>query len=98
MTHLETSPEKSNSNYVFGLILDEARIHIHDLCDTHGGMSVTNNAENVIKEVNGMIPISGLTISYTDTQGQTDELLHNGESFTGFAAGGGRWINSEVGS
>jgi hypothetical protein len=91
MNEVETSPEKSRSNYTARLILSERRVHINDLCNEKGGMSVTNNAENVILEVGGMIPIFGLTISYTDTEGQTDELLHNGEKFTGFAPGRGRW-------
>jgi hypothetical protein len=89
--HVETSPVKSRSNYTFRLIESERRIHINDYCNELGGMSVTNNAENVVAEIDSIMPIFGLTISYTDTMGQTDELLHDGKLFSGFAPGRGRW-------
>lgn len=45
-------------------------------------MSVTNDAENVVKEV---VRIHGdLPVLYKDTEGQWDELRHEAGRFTGF--------------
>lgn len=45
-------------------------------------MSVTNDAEAVVAYILGLHP--GRRIVYKDTMDQWDELLHDGEKFTGF--------------
>lgn len=48
-----------------------------------GGMSITNDAEAVVKEVNSKYP--GMRIVYTDSMDEVDELLHTDGVFRGFA-------------
>lgn len=51
-------------------------------------MSVTNDAEAVVRDLhrNGML--SGQRLFYYDSEGQLDELKHDGSGvFTGFATG-----------
>lgn len=55
-------------------------VFIDDLCD--GRMSVTNDAENVVREVAKSFP--GRRVVYRDSDGNWDELLHAGGRFTGF--------------
>lgn len=55
-------------------------VHLIDLDD---GMSVTNDAENVVAEVFNAYP--NRRIVYRDTMGCWDELVHNHGIFTGFA-------------
>jgi hypothetical protein len=63
-----------------------AYVLIIDQCDvTPGKMSVTNTAEAVVKEL--LIAYPGHRIAYMDTEGQIDELRHDGVSFTGFGHG-----------
>lgn len=52
------------------------------LIDNGDGMSVTNNAENVVAEVFNQYP--NRRIIYRDTMGNWDELLHNHGIFTNF--------------
>jgi hypothetical protein len=100
-TITQFNPSMSRSRYRWTIHADK-RIHIDDLCDLPGqvqmrsafikdAMSVTNNAENVLKEINSVYPIAGLTITYQDTMGQIDELAHDGSEFTGFIPGRGKW-------
>lgn len=52
-------------------------------------LSVTNDAEFVVKELhgNGNLP-AGRQLFYIDSEGAKDELLHDGAGkFTGFKAG-----------
>lgn len=53
------------------------------IVDLDEGMSVTNDAENVVREVNAQRP--GYRILYRDTMGNWDELLHDNGIFQGFA-------------
>ena len=53
------------------------------LVDRDGPMSVTNDAEAVVKFINDMYP--GRRIIYCDTMGNWDELLHDNGRFTDFA-------------
>lgn len=49
-----------------------------------GVISVTNDAENVVKELHCRYP--GFRVIYQDTEGEWDELKHDGlGTFTGFA-------------
>lgn len=49
-----------------------------------GVISVTNDAENVVKELHNKHP--GARVIYQDTMGEWDELKHDGQgTFTGFA-------------
>lgn len=47
-----------------------------------GNRSVTNDAENVVKEINTLFP--GKRIIYKDSNGDWDELLHTDGRFEGF--------------
>lgn len=52
--------------------------------DEDGVISVTNDAENVVKELHNKYP--GARIIYQDTMGAWDELKHDSKgTFTGFA-------------
>lgn len=51
--------------------------------DLDGRVSVTNDAEAVVAEVLQDYP--GRKIHYYDTDGNLDELCHDGTKFTGFA-------------
>jgi hypothetical protein len=51
--------------------------------DNDVGMSVTNDAENVVADVLRQYPDH--RIIYRDTMGQWDELVHFNGKFTGFA-------------
>ena len=53
------------------------------IVDEDVGMSVTNDAENVVLEVLTRYP--NHRIIYRDTTGRWDELVHDNEKFTGFA-------------
>ena len=50
--------------------------------DNNGGMSVTNAAEIVVKDVYEFY--GDRRIVYRDSEGQWDELLHDHGRFTGF--------------
>lgn len=57
--------------------------------DNDGPVSITNAAECVVCEMlsNGRL-FPGQRLFYRDTDGQVDELAHDGIKFTGFAFGG----------
>lgn len=52
--------------------------------DTGEGMSITNDAENVVQEVHGEVGLSGRVLMYRDTEGRIDQLLHQDNRFTMF--------------
>jgi hypothetical protein len=54
------------------------------LVDRDGPVSVTNDAENVVAYVLERY-LKKPRILYKDTDGEWDELLHDGEKFTGFS-------------
>lgn len=60
-------------------------VHIIDL--NLGNMSVTNDAENVLAAIHKEIDLTGRTVTYTDSEGQVDQLLHEAGEFIGFAPG-----------
>lgn len=53
--------------------------------DTDTGVSITNDAEAVVYELVNVHKIGDKRIVYKDTMGNWDELLHDGDQFTGFA-------------
>ncbi len=56
--------------------------------DDGQGLSVTNNAENVVREIaQSSIKLEARRLFYRDTDGQYDELLHNNGRFGGFKPG-----------
>jgi hypothetical protein len=54
------------------------------LVDNDQGMSVTNDAEAVVEEVLSQYPVR--RIFYRDTQGEWDELRHDGTQFMSFGS------------
>ena len=74
------------SNAVFSFDeLDNGVIHIYD----HGTdeISVTNDAEDVLKLIHKTFNLTGKKVQYTDSEGRVDRLLHENGKFTGFAPG-----------
>lgn len=61
--------------------LTEDAVFIVD--DDNGGMSVTNAAEAVVKDIYEFY--GDRRIVYRDTMGEWDELLHNHGTFAGFS-------------
>lgn len=55
------------------------------LTDADGSVSITNDAEAVVAHVIPQLDAPSDRILYKDTTGQWDELMHNGQEFTGFA-------------
>jgi hypothetical protein len=53
------------------------------LVDHDGAVSITNDAENVVRDVNRSHP--GYRIIYRDTDGNWDELKHTAGEFQSFA-------------
>lgn len=64
-------------------------VWIEDLCY---GLSVTNDAENVVHDLQHDFP--GYRVIYRDTDGRWDELLHARGRFLGFAPAPG--LNPEM--
>ncbi len=64
---------------------DDGSVHITDL--NLGQMSVTNDAENVIEAIHKVIDLTGREVTYTDSEGQVDRLIHENGEFLGFAPG-----------
>lgn len=58
-------------------------VHIVDRDD--GSLSITNDAEEVVRHLLRLFPSH--RFFYTDTDGQVDELQHDGTRFTGFNPG-----------
>lgn len=66
------------------------------IVDQDVGMSVTNDAENVVAFVYDRHP--GRRIIYRDTNGDWDELLHQDGKFCGFKAYGEALPNARIAS
>lgn len=73
---------KPVSDYTFAIGKD-GDVHIVDL--NLGNMSVTNDAENVIAAIHAEIDLMGRNVTYTDSEGQVDRLIHNQGEFLAFA-------------
>lgn len=60
---------------------DDTKIIIRDL---NVGMSVTNDAENVVKYLHAHASLGDRKLYYYDSEGRFDELRHEGPKFIGF--------------
>jgi hypothetical protein len=58
--------------------------------DRNKGMSVTNDAENVIAHIAGQVDLTGKRVLYRDSEGRWDELLVQDGRFAGFRLVGAR--------
>jgi len=73
------------ANYSAELYVERALILVRDRSDVSGGPTVTNAAESVIADLAAGMGVKGRRVVYLDTLGVWDELLHDGERFTGYA-------------
>lgn len=73
------------SDYYYRINSETDAIHIVD--QNLGNMSVTNDAENVLAAIHKEIDLTDREVTYTDSEGQVDRLLHKAGEFTGFAPG-----------
>ena len=74
------------SNAVFSSELwPNGVIHVYD--QGINEISVTNDAENVLKILHKHYDLTGKRVQYTDSEGQVDRLLHENGVFKGFAPG-----------
>jgi hypothetical protein len=63
-------------------------IYLLDMCNVcDKSMTVTNDAEGVVKYLAEIYGITGRRIFYKDSLGNVDELLHDGDEFAGFRPG-----------
>jgi hypothetical protein len=85
-------PTERQANYV---IVEEPfnsapgeRIVIRDVGPWDAHPTITNDAENVVKQLyaDGRV-VDGMTLLYYDSEGVLDEITHAGGAFTGFAPG-----------
>jgi len=72
---------RSRSNYST-VAIDHEFVYIQDC---NGPVSVTNDAEAVVMELVDAYP--GKRIMYEDSDGQWDELVHDGNQFVDFRPG-----------
>lgn len=78
---------KTRSNFIV-LSVNEKYILIKDLYDSNcPTVTVTNDAENVVKFIIEYYKVKNEQIFYIDTNGRVDELLHDGSEFIGFKFG-----------
>lgn len=76
--------QRLRCNYtIVGIEAD--RMTIRD--DNIGGMSVTNDAEAVVRDLFERGTLGTRRLFYYDSEGQLDELAHDGAKFTGFKVG-----------
>ena len=73
------------------VVVGPDRIKIRDVGPWDKYLTVTNDAENVVRElaVQGLLP-AGRRLFYYDSDGRLDELLVKDGAFVGFAPGPGR--------
>ena len=79
-----------NANYSI-VVAGPDQIVIRDVGPWDKYLTVTNDAENVVRElaVQGLLP-AGRRLFYYDSGGRLDELLVKDGTFVGFAPGPGR--------
>jgi hypothetical protein len=67
---------------------EDGNLTIRDLGPWSKHPTVTNDAEAVVKRLvrHGILK-AGMRLFYYDSEGRLDEILHDGEKFTGFAPG-----------
>ncbi len=75
---------KPKSDYDY-TIKEDGSVHIVDL--NLGRMSVTNDAEQVLMEIHHHIDLTGRHVTYRDSDGQVDSLIHEKGVFIRFAPG-----------
>ena len=63
-------------------------VAISDQCDGTT-LSVTNDAESVVAELNRTLDLGDRRLIYRDTDGRWDELVHERGAFVGFSPIGG---------
>lgn len=81
-----TYSQKARADYDYRINPDHS-VHIID--HNLGSMSVTNDAEAVLLEIHRHIDLTGRAVTYRDSEGQVDRLLHEKGVFKGFAPGTG---------
>lgn len=60
-------------------------VMLQDECEIYGGPSITNAAEQVIESLANSGDIGpGVRVLYQDTNGDIDELIHDGDKFLDF--------------
>ena len=77
------SGRKPLADYTYHKCMAHNSIHIRDL--NLGRMSVTNDAENVLAAIHAEIDLTGKDVTYTDSEGQVDRLIHDKGEFLRFA-------------
>ena len=78
---------KPLADYTYHECMVNNSVHIRDL--NLGNMSVTNDAENVLAAIHKEIDLTGRKVTYTDSEGQVDRLIHDKGEFLRFAPGAG---------
>ncbi len=73
------------ADYTDKMADDGRSLHIVDL--NLGNKSVTNDVESVLKELKLKHDLRGVTITYLDSMGQTDEIVHDNGHFIAFRPG-----------
>lgn len=66
---------------------NDKAILIKDLAEYHRCMSITNGAEEVVRNLSENGVLGDRRLFYIDTMGDTDELLHENGVFKGFQFG-----------
>ena len=74
---------------VFGIqIENDSFVYIMDKGNHHNCKTVTNDVEWVLQELDDLIErFENKRLFYTDSEGQTDEIIHNGKRFISFKSG-----------
>ena len=67
------------------LSADADEIHIFDVGPWDIHLTVTNDAENVVKQIVKNLGMEGQKLIYIDSNGEKGELLHSEGKFVGFA-------------
>jgi hypothetical protein len=76
---------KPRSDYSYRVDPDGS-VFIRDM--NMGRMSVTNDVENVLLAIHETIDLTGRKVTYRDSDGQIDTVLHEAGVFKGFQFGG----------
>ena len=63
------------------IVINAGHVHLVDLSNHTHSRTITNDAEAVVESV--FHEYGNVRITYTDTDGRFDELVHNQGAFTG---------------
>lgn len=80
-SHGMTTTSKPKALFLVHRVTEDA-VHIIDLSDQAGTISVTNDAEAVVSELNN--EFGNKKFFYLDTMGNWDELVHDNGKFRFF--------------